>query len=220
MACWYRAASGWAAVDGSGNVYLAGFTEGELPGQTSEGGYDGFLRKYSPGGKHLWTRQFGTDRDDEARAMAVDGSGAAYVAGYTDGALTAKDPKGGYDAYLRKYSPGGRTIWTRQFGTDAHDEGSAVAVDGSGDVYLAGFTYGELPKQIRADEYDAFLRKYSTGGRPLWTRQFGTDESDLAYAVAVYRSRSAYVAGYTYGELPGETSAGGQDAYLRKHRGS
>src|SRR3989304_644994 len=49
-----------------------------------------------------------------------------------------------------------------------------------------------------------------------WTRQFGTSSFDVAYAVAVDGS-GVYVAGRTDGTLPGEMSAGGDDAFLRKY---
>src|SRR5262245_12525426 len=48
------------ARDGTGNVYVAGHTEGALPGQNTAGGIDAFLRKSDATGAEIWTRQFGT----------------------------------------------------------------------------------------------------------------------------------------------------------------
>ena len=48
------------AVDPEGNVYVAGRTEGALPGQVSSGDFDAFVRKYDRDGDEVWTRQFGT----------------------------------------------------------------------------------------------------------------------------------------------------------------
>ena len=52
-----------------------------------------------------------------------------------------------------------------------------------------------------------FVRKYDTDGKELWTRQFGSTSYDYGYGVAVDGS-GVYVAGYTTGALPGQTSAG------------
>ena len=63
------------AVDGTGNVYVAGHTDGALPAQTSAGGTDAFVRKYNASLNLVWTRQFGTQGFDEAPDVAADGAG-------------------------------------------------------------------------------------------------------------------------------------------------
>jgi hypothetical protein len=66
------------ALDGSGNAYAFGGTLGTLPGQTSAGDYDAYVRKYDSAGTELWTRQFGTGASDGASGVAVDGGGNVY----------------------------------------------------------------------------------------------------------------------------------------------
>lgn len=107
-----------------------------------------------------------------------------------------------------------RVEWTRQFGTSTSDQANAVAVDASG-VYVAGYTRGTLPGQTSAGSWDVFLRKYDAAGREVWTRQFGTSAFDVAFAVAADPS-GVYVAGGTDGTFPGQTNAGGADAFLAK----
>jgi len=72
-------------ADGSGNIYVAGGTEGSFPGQTSSGGVDAFIAKYDTSGNEIWTTQFGTGDFDVVRAMVADGSGNMYVTGKTGG---------------------------------------------------------------------------------------------------------------------------------------
>ncbi len=201
------------AVDGSG-VYVAGSTDFALPGQTEAGAPDAFLRKYDADGTELWTRQFGTVRGDYAHAVAVDGSGV-YVVGFTGGTFLGQESAGNADAFLRKYDADGTEVWTRQFGTDALDIATAIAVDGSG-VYVAGVTEGALPGQTYGGDLDAFLRRYDKSGTEGWTHQFGTSRWDVARAVATDAS-GVYVAGWTLGTLPDQASAGGLDAFLRKY---
>src|SRR5262249_59490266 len=115
------------AVDASG-VYVAGDTDGTLPGQTGAGGRDAFVRKYDGAGNQLWTRQFGTSGFfDSALGVAVDASGG-FVAGFIDGTLPGQTSAGDIDAYVRKYDAAGNELWTRQFGTSAHDFASRVAL--------------------------------------------------------------------------------------------
>jgi uncharacterized protein (UPF0548 family) len=202
------------AVDASG-VYVAGETDGTLPGQTSAGARDAFVRKYDLNGNEVWTRQFGTSGFDAALGISVDASGV-YVAGETDGTLPGQTIFGAGDAFVRKYDLDGNEVWTRQFGTSASaDAAFGISVDASG-VYVAGFTGGTLPGQTTAGLSDAFVRKYDVNGNEVWTRQFGTSTFDEALGISVDAS-GVYVAGFTYGTLPGQSSAGIVDAFVRKY---
>jgi len=140
----------------------------------------------SPAQDVIWIRQFGTPAFDWAGGVAVDEGGNAYVAGSTGGTLPGQTSAGGIDdAYVRKYDSAGSELWTGQFGTPAGEFAAAVAVDGDGNVYAAGFTEGTLPGQTAAGSGDAYVRKYDSAGSELWTRQFGTPAFDLAKGVAV-----------------------------------
>ncbi len=109
------------------------------------------------------------------------------------------------------------TSWIRQFGTTGLDEAKSVAVDPTGCSYVVGETFGTLPGQTPAGTLDAFIRKYDPSGTELWTRQFGAWDRDIAWAVAVAPGGEAYVVGQTEGILPGQRSAGGLDAFVRKY---
>ena len=74
------------AVDASGLVYVVGKTLGDLVG-TNPGGYDVVLRQYDETGDPQWTRQWGTEVDEQPGSVAPDGAGNAFVAGYTLGDL-------------------------------------------------------------------------------------------------------------------------------------
>jgi hypothetical protein len=200
------------AVDASG-VYVAGATQGTLPGQTSAGDSDGFLRKYGFDGTEGWTRQFGTPAGDEIVSMALDASGL-YLAGTTIGDMAGQHNAGAVDAFVSKYDFNGKAVWTRQFGTPGYDDSLGIAVNAQG-VYVAGNTAGALPGQVSAGEYDAFVRKYDLSGRTVWTRQFGSNAHDEVLSVAVDAS-GVYAAGVTEGALPGQRSKGSSDAFVVK----
>lgn len=208
------------SVDGNGNVYVVGYTEGTLPHLASIGGRDAFVRKYDSAGKELWTRQFGTNGSDEAHGVSVDGSGAVYVVGETFGAFPNQQNAGMYDAFIRKYDDAGNEQWTHQLGTKDGDSATSVSVDGSGNVYVAGFVGRVGPLKTSPGMGDAFVSKYDGAGKELWTRQFGSSSPDEANAVSVDESGNAYVVGHTSGTLPGQPTAGSGDAFVRKFDGA
>src|SRR5204863_8814709 len=111
------------ATDSSG-VYVAGSTSGELPGQTTNGLRDGFVRKYSPTGTLLWTQQFGTAALDAVHGIAVTSDGV-FVVGDTYGTFDGESQKGLPDAYVISFTASGALRWVRQFGTTSSDDGSA-----------------------------------------------------------------------------------------------
>ncbi len=195
-------------------LYVAGCTNGSLPGQASAGWADGFLRKYDRGGNELWTRQFGSPGQDCARGVSSDGAGV-YVAGATWDALPGQVSAGAEDGFLRKYDLQGNEAWTVQFGTTQPDEVRGVSATGAA-VYVAGLTFGILPGQNSTGPADPFVRVYDVNGTERWTRQFGSPAVDAAFAIGADAS-GVYVAGVTPGTLPGQVSAGGLDGFARAY---
>ena len=107
--------------------------------------------------------------------------------------------------------------WIAQFGTSQSDVAGGVAADSSG-VYVAGSTIGVFPGQSAAGGIDIFLRKYSVTGSVIWTRQFGTpaDDDTIGPSGAVATDATGvYIGGTTDGSLPGQTTAGRSDAFVR-----
>jgi len=189
------------AVDGSHNAFVGGNTWGNLFGPNA-GLSDGFLRKYDYQGAVLWTTQFGTPKDDEVYDVTTEGSGGAYVVGYT-GPLSrvgATDT----DAYVRRYDASGGLLWTQSFGTQADDSAWGVAVDRSGSAYVAGQTAGSL-FAANAGDADVFLCKYDSNNNLVWGRQVGSASGDWStrHCVALDPSGNIYIGGMTTGDLGG-----------------
>ncbi|MBI5189241.1 MAG: SBBP repeat-containing protein [Nitrospirae bacterium] len=78
-----------------------------------------------------------------------------------------------------------QTLWTRQMGTSGDDQAYDVSVDGAGNVYMTGYTYGGLDGNTNAGMSDLFVLKYNSDGVQQWTRQLGTAADDRAHGVAV-----------------------------------
>ena len=182
---------GWAvAVDGVGNVLVAGVTQGSLGGP-NQGGNDVFLLKLNASGDVLWSLQVGTPASDRSRSIAVDAVGNVYLGGLTEGSLGGPS-LGRTDAFLLKFDPAGNQQWARQFGTSAYDAVLAAAVDDDGNVFLSGETQGSLGGP-NAGDTDPFLLKFDAMGNELWSRQTGTAAHEASYGLAVDHLGSAYM---------------------------
>src|SRR5205085_9586613 len=125
----------------------------------------------------LWTnRDHGPlNGTDTARAMAADGSGNVFVTGSSQG------PTGDYDYVTIAYSGAGAPLWTNRYGAlgNNYDRAAAVAVDGSGNVFVTGYSQSGF-------NYEYATTKYSGAGVPLWTNCYtGPGGSSAANAIAV-----------------------------------
>jgi uncharacterized protein (TIGR03437 family) len=163
------------AVDGAGNVYLAGFATSEFV--TTPFAYQ---RQLSPG---------------TCTAGVGNGQGPCP------------------DAFVMKLAPSGTTVWATYLGGSGPDYAHAVAVDGSGDVWVAGetvspnfpLTPGALRTSFGGETDlgplrfgDAFVAKLDfSGSRLLYSTYLGGSAPDAAFAVAVDPAGSAYVTGGT-----------------------
>ena len=186
---------------GTGTVYVAGDTG------------DGELRTFALNGTPGWIQPISDTVSSSVYALAVLGSGEAFVTGQTWDDLAATNA-GSADVFVRKYAANGTVAWTSQFGTPDWEEGDAIAVDGNGNSYVTGYTLGAIAG-TNAGGTDLFLRKYSPSGSPLSTQQFGTTSNDHVTSMAVDGSGTLFIAGDTGGAFVG-TSAGSGDVFLRQ----
>lgn len=152
------------------------------------------------------TKQFGSPRFDGAAATAVDDAGNVYVAGSTWGTVESLSPNpdataATADAFVAKYNRAGVLQWIRQVGTPQNDYATAVVVDNSANVIVAGFTFGSLFAANQGG-CDYFVMKLdpATGNR-TWEVQDGTPELDEVWGAATDRSGNIYLAGGTRGDF-------------------
>jgi len=175
------------AVDGAGNVYVTGFSDG--PG-TSE---DYATIKYNAAGAQQWAARYnGPGNDfDYANALAIDGAGNVYVTGYSSGSGT------GYDYATIKYNVTGIQQWVVRYNgpRNANDFAYALAIDGAGNVYVTGRSAGSGT----SDDYATI--KYNVSGVQQWVARYDDpgNSNDGASALAVDGAGNVYVTGYSSG---------------------
>jgi hypothetical protein len=238
------------AVDGNGNVAVAGYYQGITDfgngpvtsfthpslGPTR----DIFVARYSPSGGHIWSRSIGEVGSEEPNAVATDSAGNVEITGIHS--IFQLDFGGGYqfthggvDLFVAKYSSAGGWVWSRTIGSSGNDIGNGVAIDPgpSGDVVVTGgmdasstggvdFGGGAL---FSAGFQDVFLVKYSgSTGAHVWSKRFGGSLVDIGTAVAVDLAGNIYVTGTFEGTVDfgggGLTSVGGKDVFVAKFSSS
>ena len=172
------------ALDGSGNVYVAGVSAG-----TENTGDDYTTIKYDPSGQQQWVKRYNGPGNgyDVAQALTVDASGNAYVTGYSTGV------NGLGDCATIKFDPNGGRLWTKRYNGDADgsDYGTSIAVDPAGNVYVTGGSTGSTTN------VDYVTIKYNSAGRARWASRYSSAGSnwDEGRSVAVDGAGSVYVTG-------------------------
>ena len=204
------------AVDSVGNVYVTGWTEGDLDVNANAGYSDIFLTKWNADGDWQWTRQWGSTEWDSGKSVAVDSVGNIYVTGTTGGGLDGNANAGRSDIFLTKWSGDGTKQWTKQWGSTEWDYGNSVAIDSNGNIYVTGCTFGDIDGNTNAGGYDIFLTKWNADGTKQGTLQWGSAENDYGESVAIDSNDNIYVTGTTYGDLDGNTNAGKAELFLTK----
>ena len=153
-------------TDARSNVYVAGYTQGGLDGNTRIGTTDFFFTKYNSSGVKQYTRQMGVAGQDTAgESVATDANGNVYVAGWTRVGLDGNTQTGTTDFFFTKYNSSGDKQYTRQLGVAGQSTyGYSVATDASGNVYVAGYTGGDLDGNTLTGTRDFFVTKYNSSG--------------------------------------------------------
>jgi hypothetical protein len=217
------------AVDGSGNAYVTGATSStDFPSVSPLQGaapraddVDAFVAKLAADGSALaFSTRLGGANDDHGLAVAVDGTGSAYITGDTrspgfptvrpfqaSSGASANGVAGSFtDAFVSKLNPSGSALAYSTFlgGSDS-DQGTGIAVDSSGAAYVVGNTNSPnfptanalQPRKAEGDT-DAFVSKLDPqGGTLVYSTYVGGTGADGATAVALDPSGSAFVAGTT-----------------------
>ncbi|MBX9603203.1 MAG: SBBP repeat-containing protein [Bryobacteraceae bacterium] len=232
------------AVDPSGGLYIAGFTDSPdlslmNPILTRAGSTDAFVAKFNHSTKQLiYCTYLGGSADDRALAIAVDAAGTPAITGTTTSRnFPLFSPiqsflRGTRDAFVVKLNAAGNgMVFSTYYGGTGSEFGHAVAIDPNFAVYVAGeTTSGDFPvvaayQGAYAGQTDAFLIRFSPGGAPVvYATYLGGSGEDRALGVAVNAERAPFVAGGTTSlnfprVNPAQPQFGGQqDGFLTKFR--
>lgn len=165
------------AVDSLGNVYVTGTSQ-----TFGSGDSDYVTIKYNNSGEQQWIARYngGANSNDDANAIAVDGSGSVYVTG------SSSIPSGGFATV--KYDSSGQQQWLAQY--DGPGTPVTIAVDSLGSVYVTGTS---------AAQYATI--KYDNSGQQQWVALYNgsVNGSDQPAGMVIDRLGNVYVTGTSWG---------------------
>lgn len=244
------------ATDISGNVYLAGGFETSVDFDpdsiqsyilSSTGIIDFFVCKLDQQGIFSWVKTFGSTSGEYAEAITIDKLGNIYLTGsflqtvdFDPGPgihnLTASS--GGFDVFILKLNPQGNYVWAERIGGISGDEGTSIATDSWGYVYILGNFAGSVdfdpdpnysyiltanPGQQAGS--DIFILKLNGSGNLVWAENFDGKGSDVGKALAIDSKNNIFITGYFFNRIDfnpdsfgvdSATSEGRADSFLAK----
>jgi hypothetical protein len=210
------------AIDGVGDAFVAGYTGGLDDFPVTTGAFQttppgAFISKLNPEGTALiYSTYLGGSQSATVNGIAVDSKGDAFVTGttfsydfpITPGAFQAHKRANNGTVFITELNPAGSALlYSTYLGGSSYDFGNAIAIDKSGDAYIAGFTYSsDFPTTPGAFQKSdpggpnsfasSFVAEMNpTGTALMYSTYLGGSGSDQALALALNQSGNAYVVG-------------------------
>ena len=176
-----------------------------------------------------------------AKGIQTDVSGNVYITGYFSGTADF-DPGvgvvnlvslGGSDIFFAKYDTSGNYVFAKSIGGIQQDESNAIAIDGSGNIYITGAFAGtsdfdpgvSILNLVSVGSYDIFFAKYTSAGDYVFAKRMGGASSDRSNSIAIDSNSNVYITGVFLLSVdfdPGAatvnlTSAGSFDIFISKY---
>jgi hypothetical protein len=196
------------AFDANGNCFITGNFTGTIVFDDvtleSAGSGDIFIVKYNASGNLLWANQAGGTSEILVNDIAVDSKGNCLITGdfYDSAIFGDKTAYSTYaqDVFIVKYDPDGYALWAASCGSTSSDLGTGIAVDNTGNVYIAGyfqseFIFGGIAYGTEGNR-DVFVAKMDKDATPLWATVGGGSYNDFFGKIAVDTAgNNVYVTG-------------------------
>ena len=188
-------------LDKDGNLLVvgtSGYTWGNPVRAYNIGDFDAFAAKLSPSGALIWNTFLGGSNREYGGDVTVDSNGNVYVVGsgwWTNWGNPVRAYTSQIDAFAAKLTPDGVLVWNSFLGGNGWEYGRAVAVDGGGNVYVAGYSDASWGNPVRAysGSGDAFAAKLDSSGNLTWNTFLGGSGYDYGQGIVVDHQGNSYI---------------------------
>lgn len=176
-------------VDSTGNIVGAGQLGSTLDWGggvlTTAGGDDVLVIRFDATGNTLWSKRFGDDQFQDARAVVTSATGDIFLTGRLSGTLdfgigAMTFPTGG-TAYVAKLDKTGAALWSKSYPVTAGGLASStlLAIDVFGNIAVSGNThdaidFGGGPLPCNTSTTNLFVAKLDTTGKHVWSKGWAT----------------------------------------------
>lgn len=222
------------AVDGNGNVYVTGYSSASWNGPGDKaplhaytGGGDILVVKLDSNGAYKWHTFYGSAGSDGGYDIALDASGNTLIAGDSSAAWNGADGQsplnaysGNYDVTALKLDSAGGYLWHTFHGSVSTDYGNGIAVDGSGNIYLVGYSNAAWsgpgnapPLNPYAGGGDTMAVKLDSAGVYQWHTFYGSSASDSGSAIAADGGGNVLITGDSFAAWTGPGNTAPANAY-------
>jgi len=144
---------------------------------------------------------------DAGYGVAADAAGDAYVTGETASTSfpgRTSPGAGNRDVFVTRIGHDSSVLYTTILSSAGNNAGQSIAVDATGNAYVAGIAGGSgFPvtgnafQRVFGGTEDAFVAKLDSAGHLVYCTYLGGGGADGAFGIAVSAAGNAYVTGYT-----------------------
>ncbi|MCP5495284.1 MAG: SBBP repeat-containing protein [Leptospiraceae bacterium] len=234
-------------IEGNGNIYAAGFTDGHLGGQKLTGTTDTFIIKYNNNGDIQWTKLIGESGSETLGAyIALDSQNNLYVAGNYKASYYSASFMGEYCYaivsgskisqsscdYIIKYDSNMNRKWVRLLASTDNIGINGMAIDKLDNIYLIGTAQYSIDNYESLDEVSGLLMKYNSNGERQWYELFSSKNTNTGgRGITISSDNSLYGTGNTGYDINqiysnnyptidfyGQTFTGLRDAFIVKYK--
>jgi hypothetical protein len=183
------------------------------------GTYDFWIIKISSTGELVWTKNYGGERIDEARAITQTGDGNYLIVGDTRSSdQFVSENKGSADLWMIKINPNGELIWEKSYGGSDFDVARSVLLTSDNGFLISGSTRsnnGDVTENKGGN--DAWILKTDPNGELLWQKSVGGSQFDFAYDAIQKLDNTIIAVGVTESNNGDITeNKGGSDLFMIK----
>jgi len=192
---------GGIVIGNSDNIVITGDLDGSV-----------FLASYSKdSGTLIWSKTYrGQSSSAAGFAIVADGSSSLITGHYKDDFINFGTDtlvnSGKSDVFVTKLTSIGTNVtvnWARKAGGTGNDQGTGIAVDDNGDVYVIGIFEGTIffegspsPSLTTDGDDDIFVAKFDrTDGDLIWARRAGGSQRDTGFAITADNNGNSYITG-------------------------